>query len=71
MCVKFKSKIEGRRNYRKNGLLGFLLALYIKDHVRTDQHTHALLLLKKRVWILLALVHLRMLPSLNLVELNI
>ena len=27
MCVKFKSKIEGRQNYRKNGLLGFVLAL--------------------------------------------
>ena len=27
VCVKFKSKIEGRQNYRKNGLLGFVLAL--------------------------------------------
>ena len=49
VCVKFQSKIVGRRNYSNKWIVGAdsIRTNSIRDHTRTDQHTHAILLLKK------------------------
>ena len=49
VCVKFQPKIAGRRNYSNKWIVGAdsLRTSNIKDHARTDQHNHAMLLLKK------------------------
>ena len=49
VCVKFKSKIAGRRNYSDKWIVGAdcVHTSNIKDHAKTDQHQHAMTLLKK------------------------
>ena len=49
VCLKFKAKITGRRNYSDKWVMGAdsVRSSNIKDHARTDQHAHAMLLLKK------------------------
>ena len=49
VCLKFKAKITGRRNYSDKWVIGAdsVRSSNIKDHARTDQHAHAMLLLKK------------------------
>ena len=47
--MKFESKIAGRRNYSNKWIVGAdsVRTSNIKEHARTDQHAHAMLLLKK------------------------
>ena len=49
VCVRFKSKIASRRNYSDKWVVGAdsVRTSNIRDHARTDQHAHAMLLLKK------------------------
>ena len=49
VCRKFKSKIAGRRNYSNKWIVGAdsVRTSNIKDHAGTDQHAHAMMLLKK------------------------
>ncbi len=49
MCIKFKNKICGRRNYSDKWVVGAdsVRTSNIKDHARTDQHQHAMTLLAK------------------------
>ena len=48
-CIRFESKIVGRRNYSNKWIVGAdsVRTSNIKDHARTDQHSHAIMLLKK------------------------
>lgn len=48
-CVRFQSKIEGRRNYSDKWISGAdsVRNSNIKDHSGSDQHTHAMMLLRK------------------------
>ena len=47
--VGFKSKIAGRQNYSNKWVVGAnsVRTGNSRDHARTDQHAHAMLLLKK------------------------
>jgi hypothetical protein len=49
VCCRFESKISGRRNYSEKWVVGAdsVRTSNIKDHARTDQHMHAMMLLKK------------------------
>ena len=49
VCVKFESKIAGRRNYSNKWIVGAdsVCTSNIKEHAHTDQHAHAMFLLKK------------------------
>lgn len=49
VCRKFESKISGRRNYSEKWVVGAksVQTSNIKDHAQTDQHKHAMMLLKK------------------------
>ena len=49
VCIKFKSRIAGRRNYSDKWVVGAdsVRTSNIKDHSHSDQHTHAMMLLKK------------------------
>ena len=42
VCVKFESKIAGRRNYSNKWIVGAdsVRTSNIKEHARTDQHAH-------------------------------
>ena len=48
-CIKFQSKIAGRRNYSNTWIVGAdsVRTSSIKDHACTDQHSHTMLLLKR------------------------
>ena len=49
VCVKFQSVIERRRNYYDKWITGVdsVRTSNIRDHAKTDQHKHAMMLLKK------------------------
>ena len=49
VCRNFKSRISGRRNYSDKWVEGAssVRTSNIKDHAQTDQHLHAMTLLKK------------------------
>ena len=49
VCTKFESKIQGRRNYNNKWIVGAdsIRISNIKDHALSDQHAHAMLLVKK------------------------
>ncbi len=49
VCKKFEDKIVGRRNYSDKWLKGAdsVRTSNIKDHSQSDQHEHAMLLLRK------------------------
>ncbi len=49
ICRKFETKIVGRRNYSNKWVVGAesVRISNIKDHAKTDQHAHAMMLLKK------------------------
>ena len=49
VCVNFQPKIAGQSNYSDKWIVGAdsLHTSDIKDHSRTDQHNHAIWLLKK------------------------
>ena len=49
VCRKCKSKIAGQRNYSNKWVVGAdsVRTRNIKDRAQTDQHTHAMMLLKK------------------------
>lgn len=49
VCVQFQSKIERRRNYSDKWISGTdsVRTSNIRDHSRSDQHVHAMMLLKK------------------------
>ena len=48
-CTKFKEKIESGRNYSEKWVVGaeFVRTSNIRDHAASEQHKHAMLLLKK------------------------
>ena len=49
VCSKFKASIRGGRNFSERWIVGAdsVHASNVKDHAQSDQHAHALLLLKK------------------------
>ena len=49
VCVQFQDKIVGRRNYSDKWVNGAdsIRTSNIKDHSHSDQHAHAMILLKK------------------------
>ena len=49
VCIQFQSKIAGRRNYSDKWILGALSVRTsnIRDHAKSDQHAHAMMLLKQ------------------------
>lgn len=49
VCVQYQSRIEGRRNYSSKWIDGAdsIRSSNIKDHSRSDQHAHAMMLLKR------------------------
>ena len=49
VCIKFQSSIERRRNYSDKWITGAdsLCTSNIRDHAKTDQDKHAMMLLKK------------------------
>ena len=49
VCIKYESKIESRRNYSNKWVIGAdsVRSSNIKDHSSSDQHQHAMMLLKK------------------------
>ena len=49
VCIKFKSRIAGMRNYSDKWVIGAdsVRTRNIKDRSHSDQHTHAMMLLKK------------------------
>ena len=49
VCVQYQSSIEGRRNYSDKWISGAnsVRTSNIRDHSRSDQHAHAMLLLRK------------------------
>ena len=50
VCSQFQSKIECRRNYSEKWVSGAdpIRTSNIRDHSRSDQHAHAMMLLKKK-----------------------
>ncbi len=49
VCVQFQAKIVGRRNYSDKWISGAdsIRSSNIKDHSHSDQHAHAMMLLKR------------------------
>ena len=50
ICIRFQSAIERRRNYSDKWVVGAesVRTSNIKDHAKTDQHQHAMMLWKKQ-----------------------
>ena len=50
ICIRFQSAIERRRNYSDRWVIGAesLRTSNIRDHAKTDQHQHAMMLWKKQ-----------------------
>ena len=67
VCVKFQSSIERRRNYSDKWISGAdsVRTSNIRDHAKTDQHKHAMMLLKKSMRFRKEKVPLLMLRSLD------
>ena len=49
VCIQYRLSIEGRRNYSDKWILGAdsVRNSNIRDHAHSDQHAHAMLLLRK------------------------
>ena len=49
VCTKFKTRIESRRNFSERWIVGAesVRNRNIRDHARSDQHIHAINLLKR------------------------
>ena len=49
VCSTFKASIRGGRNFSERWIIdaNSVHASNVKDHVQSDQHTHAMMLLKK------------------------
>ena len=49
VCSKFKANIRGRRNFSERWIIGAdsVRTSNVKDHAQSDQHAHAMLLLRK------------------------